>query len=400
MSRGQLAVLAVWLWLLSPSESAAPADDTQTIVLPIPVVPASKNEGASVGTMVPIIRTDAAGQVQDIIMPMLLYNDDLFGVKVGMNYYKYWPNERLLKLTATYGTKIERRLRLDYLDRNFGGGRYVLDINLEMDRTGSERFFGFTQGSLRADETNYTLREVRARVAFGWKLPVQWIVGVQELVRDDAVYPGAFNDELPFTSSLFPTVPGVDGATLLSHRIWALYDSRDSWFTPTQGTYISLIGEGTNGIRKAGAFYTRYGIDARHLLPLFEQRVVVAGRVLLQSVDGPDIPFFDRSRLGGEQTLRGFGRDRFIDDTVVAVNVEARVRLLRARVFKTVEELELAPFVDMGRVMGSYRDFFQGYAVTPGIGLRVVARPYIVARVDVGYGKEGGSVFAGIYYAY
>ena len=141
MSRGQLAVLAVWLWLLSPSESAAPADDTQTIVLPIPVVPASKNEGASVGTMVPIIRTDAAGQVQDIIMPMLLYNDDLFGVKVGMNYYKYWPNERLLKLTATYGTKIERRLRLDYLDRNFGGGRYVLDINLEMDRTGSERFF-------------------------------------------------------------------------------------------------------------------------------------------------------------------------------------------------------------------------------------------------------------------
>jgi hypothetical protein len=49
--------------------------------------------------------------------------------------------------------------------------------------------------------------------------------------------------------------------------------------------------------------------------------------------------------------------------------------------------------------MGSYRDFFQGYAVTPGVGLGVVLRPYIVRRVDVRFGKEGGTAFAGICYA-
>ncbi len=401
MRRAQLVLLAsLAALLLNFPESESLAEETKTTVIPIPVIPASKNEGASFGTLVPIFRSDSKGQIQDLIMPLLLYNQDLFGVKVGMNYYKYWPNERVLKLTGTYGTKIERRLRLDYLDRNFSGGRHVLDINLEMDKTASERFFGFTQQSLLSDQTNYTLREIRARVAFGWKLPSLWIVGLQEFFRDDAVQPGAFNDEFPFTASFFPNVPGVDGATLLSQRVWALYDTRDSWFTPTHGTYVSLIGEGTHGIRGAGAFYTRYGIDARHLFPLWEQRVIVAARGLLQSVGGPDIPFFDRSRLGGENTLRGFGRDRFIDDTAVALNVEARIRVFTARLFKTVEDLEVAPFVDMGRVMGSYRDFFQGYAVNPGIGVRVVARPYIVARVDVGYSKEGGAVFAGIYYPY
>ena len=129
-------------------ESESLAEETKTTVIPIPVIPASKNEGASFGTLVPIFRSDSKGQIQDLIMPLLLYNQDLFGVKVGMNYYKYWPNERVLKLTGTYGTKIERRLRLDYLDRNFSGGRHVLDINLEMDKTASERFFGFTQQSL------------------------------------------------------------------------------------------------------------------------------------------------------------------------------------------------------------------------------------------------------------
>ena len=38
--------------------------------------------------------------------------------------------------------------------------------------------------------------------------------------------------------------------------------------------------------------------------------------------------------------------------------------------------------------------------VNPGVGLRVIARPNVVGRLDVAYGKDGGNAFVGLDYPF
>ena len=63
------------------------------------------------------------------------------------------------------------------------------------------------------------------------------------------------------------------------------------------------------------------------------------------------------SRLGGEssllfnqQTLRGYGAGRFVDNNLFDINVEMRSRVWETDIFNTHGILELAPFFDVGRV--------------------------------------------------
>lgn len=82
---------------------------------------------------------------------------------------------------------------------------------------------------------------------------------------------------------------------------------------------------------------------------------------------------------------------------MVAVNVEERIHVFQIKMFNVNVEFEVASFVDMGR---TYKDFeyrqFNEWEVTPGVGFRGIVRPNLVSRVDWGYSKEGGAVFAGL----
>jgi hemolysin activation/secretion protein len=122
---------------------------------------------------------------------------------------------------------------------------------------------------------------------------------------------------------------------------------------------------------------------------------------MLQLSFGDGIPFYEQSSLGGEENLRGYGKDRFIDKHMVAFNAEERIHLFGIKIFNVNIECEMAPFVDMGR---TYQDFkyrqFNNWEITPGVGFRGIVRPNVIARVDWGYSKEGGAVYAGLNYPF
>jgi hypothetical protein len=63
--------------------------------------------------------------------------------------------------------------------------------------------------------------------------------------------------------------------------------------------------------------------------------------------------------------------------------------------------LELAPFVEVGRVFHDLNDNpFSNLHSVGGLGFRGVAEPFVVGYVDVGYGGEGVAVFSGIEYPF
>ncbi|MGB3395366.1 MAG: hypothetical protein WBB60_02845 [Nitrospira sp.] len=93
--------------------------------------------------------------------------------------------------------------------------------------------------------------------------------------------------------------------------------------------------------------------------------------------------------------------DRYIDKHLIAFSIEERIHLLRTKLAGVTADFEVAPFLDTGQVFNSFKDVsFQDYRMTPGLGFRAIVRPNVVGRVDYGYSREGGAVFAGLDFPY
>jgi len=204
--------------------------------------------------------------------------------------------------------------------------------------------------------------------------------------------------DLPFTAEVFPTIDGIDGANILGNRITFHYDTRDNLVSPTDGTQITAYAElNLNFLNHNNLTYQRYELEVKKLFPSESKRLILVVRADLQATIGNEVPFYEQSSLGGQNNLRGYGVDRFIDDNLVVLNIEQRIHVLRTRILNVAAEFEVAPFVDMGKVFSNITNRpFRNYLVTPGIGFRGIVRPSVVGRVDYGYSKEGGAVFAGL----
>jgi len=149
------------------------------------------------------------------------------------------------------------------------------------------------------------------------------------------------------------------------------------------------------------ASFVRYGLEGRLLVPHFGERLVMAVRGLVERVDGSDIPFFELSDLGGDETLRGFGENRFLDEGRFVVNAEERIKVYHLTYGDVRTDIELAVFTEAGRVFHNFRDLGSGkIRAVWGGGIRFVAGGQIVAKIDVGVGGEGIAVFTGLDYPF
>ncbi len=71
------------------------------------------------------------------------------------------------------------------------------------------------------------------------------------------------------------------------------------------------------------------------------------------------------------------------------------------RIFDYAIDIEAAPFLDMGRVMSKFSTHnFGNLQYNPGLGLRMIAKPHVVGRLDVAHGKDGPNVFVGLDYPF
>ena len=71
------------------------------------------------------------------------------------------------------------------------------------------------------------------------------------------------------------------------------------------------------------------------------------------------------------------------------------------RAASTFVDIEVAPFVDVGRVYArSSTNPLSDLHHIYGVGFRGIARPFVVGYVDIGYGSEGVAAFTGLNYPF
>ncbi|MBQ27145.1 MAG: hypothetical protein CMH81_03255 [Nitrospiraceae bacterium] len=363
----------------------------------LPVLATSENGGTEYGALPVFVSSNENDEIQTIVAPMYIFNEFL-GSRASLNLIGFPTNDSDYRLIASYTETIERKLVARYRNYAFGHPRITFEAEGGFFKDATARFFGLSNKSRESDQTNYTNQEGIMRIMIGYRFTDHFEVQLTERFRDVDIQRGGV-DSLPFITDNFSLVPGIGGATIVGHRLGALYDSRDDRETPTRGTLMTAFAELNQNIGKNfGTTFQRYHVEYTGLYPSqLSERFIFVAHAQIQTAFGDEIPFFEQSSLGGESTLRGFGIDRFIGYHSALFNIEERIQVTKKQIAGTMTEFEIAPFVDVGTVFDTFgSDTFDKWQLNPGIGFRAIAAPNIAARVDVGFGTEGVGVFAGL----
>jgi hypothetical protein len=378
------------------------AEDTiKLVTVPLPVIASSPNEGVTTGALAAFLAHNRQDEVTTLLAPQVTYNNT-FGATASL-YGAYYPSaDRNIEFNLSRSGRVNHDYELRIRETSQMDHKLELNGFIFKLADGSSRFFGFNAKSPQQMETNYANDELGYNISAGYQLGRHYQISFGDRYRDVGIRPGAFVG-LPDIKDKFSsaTVPGIDGFTTHAMRISLSYSTLDNRDTPTYGGYARISFEPTMKETGGAGNYRHYEVEAKGYIPLSNARYISVFRLMYNQTLGADVPFLEQSILGGESTLRGYGRNRFIDSSFLLCNLEERIRLFRWEVFGVTADWEVAPFIDLGAVMEALNKIDgSNFEFNPGIGFRAIVRPNIIGRVDLGFGKDGPAVFVGLGYPF
>jgi hypothetical protein len=365
---------------------------------PVPMYTTVPNEGSTYGAMPVFLRVNGEGIVRMIGAPSLSWNSAA-GVNGTLRFFYYPSRVRTLSVIAAASTHVNRTIWITYTDLPIDPGRVTVEIDGLVRRNIFFRFFGLGPDSLASNQSSYTRTTAGLTGRWGWNLPGHLNVGARATIRGDRP---AFNPifDLPATQDLFPTVPGISGASMAAAELSVRFDTRAAADYSANGFASELKGSYVKGLSAFDHFW-QVTWQSRALLQ--ETRFMQgAGRLYWShEFGGSDpIPFYYQPSLGGENLLRGFPEDRFFDRGAWEGELEQRFRVLQTHFLGVNTDWHVAPFVAVGQVYNRFDDLFSSVRVAVGAGFRAWVKPNVLGRVDVAYAGEGLNAYVVLGYPY
>jgi outer membrane protein assembly factor BamA len=184
-----------------------------------------------------------------------------------------------------------------------------------------------------------------------------------------------------------PDTPGSAGGKVSGFGYFMTYDSRDSIFYSTSGSFhqFSITSFG-RALGSDFAFNRVYLELRRYFRFSFAHCLAFQTRFLVQTGDPP---FWRMGLLGGQEIMRGYYLGRYRDKDMIALQAEYRW----APVFW---RFGLVAFAGLGDVAATFGGFDVGrFKYTYGLGLRFVidSQQRLNLRLDFGFGKDTSGVY-------
>ena len=266
----------------------------------------------------------------------------------------------------------------------------------------ANRFFGIGNDTEEEDESTYVYRRALGEASLGLELPLGFAVELQERVASYKIGPGRLEDVVS-TRARYPDQVGVnERIAVLAHRIKLTWDTRDSRVCPTEGLYAELVYEIADDTLGSDIGFQRFAFQTTLLIPKFRKRFITALHFAFWVVDGErdEIPFYELTSIGGKSTIRGYGEGRFVDDNGYVLNVEERVNVFEFEIMGSRQILQLAAFLDVGRVSSEGDGIeLNDVKVAAGGAVRLVLPDSeLVVSIDLGFSDEGSATFVGLDY--
>jgi outer membrane protein assembly factor BamA len=386
-----------------PQDDDEKEDPDTTSFYPIPAIASGKNEGWTYGLLGALLLPDKHGDINMVFSAAVQYRSK---IKInGFLDFRWTPSPTAVFEAYSYWAEnIENQNQVFYDNK-----RLWKNFNFRFDfderRIVTERFFGRGSETRERDESAYTSNTYLTQLRFGPYLADPLSLQATFRFRHFRVGESLLTD-LPQTRALYPNEFGMDGGHVWGEGLRLTYDTRNNVFTPTQGEYGVLFAEMAHyALNDSLRPFQVFGLEAMKLWPHTEDaQFVTVVRFKTQFVIG-DAPFWELSTLGGGSSLRGFGPTRFVHNDMWVLNVEERIRLFEVRVEGVTGEVQLAPFIDVGEVFShtsddGLPDMERRIHWSAGSGFRAVVQPYIVGRMDIGFGSEGLGITVGLDYPF
>jgi len=381
-------------------------DSANLPFIPIPEIDTAPNSGLTVGLIPVILSNNAQGEIDRILAPDIIYSQ-YFGWGARWRVFRNPSDDEKWSLVAGAKQSVEREFNAEYdlglrRDANWSWIAHVM-----FDRSGTGRFFGLGNSSQLGDQTTYINSQARFELTAARN--ITHAVQLAYMARVDTVnIEQSTLDSLPSIETRFPTLPGIGVESELQQRLVLSYDMRDSVTVPHSGArLIAFAGFSSRALGSTDS-YTFFGVDSTFFQPAGPDLTLVAHAAMRYMPTYTNAPFWALSSLGGDrsvigeaQPLRAYGAGRFIDPNSFAASLEARTWVGSFHLFDTDLKLELAPFVDSGKVFSAMSQSpLSQLHLGGGMGFRIVASPFVVGYLDIGYGKEKFAVFSGIDYPF
>ncbi len=392
-----LGLLILLLFAVAPAYAIEELEAEQDIsdLLPdqFPIAEAPRDPSARRWAIVPQL---GYGPATGVVGGIKFSHRDLFGTGTTID------------IDGTYAFNEQQSLEFSLGSPHLLEDRGILLFRSRYHMDPQREFFGLGNNDLgRSPEplSTHEFQELGGAMTMGWRpferVAFNFAVGIRQV----DIRRGTRKCGVPFTREEFPDLPGVNGGIVNPLALSLVWNTRDDVARPTRGWRVILKVIHTNKAFFSDFEYTRYLADAGYLRSLSGGRYVFGVRVNGEWVAGPEhqIPFWELSELGGQDTLRGFFPHRFVGKGRVLVNGEFRFRLTEFDFYDLWRvRLDGVLFGDGGRVfidsddledefsLGSniVRNIIDDFQYDYGFGFRIALSQALIARIDVGFSDE------------
>lgn len=318
-----------------------------------------------------------------IITPVVAYSPETSlefgaGAKTLFKFRKSGPETRTsnVPISLTYTLNNQAILWSGY-EVFFNQERYMLTGNIWLQLF-PQFYYGIGRNSLESAEEQYSFSQVLLEPILlkqiGWS---HLFVGAG--IRYKRIGNVAFEDESVLESS---GISGAMGSTSVGSELAIVFDSRDNiltahrgWFALfTHGFYETILG-GTHR-------YQLTRLDVRKFFSLGSPKRVLAFQ-FLTTLSFNDVPLNELSALGGDEMMRGYYQGRYLDNHMMAAQVEYR--------FPIWDRFGGVVFAGAGDVARNISDFrLAGFRPSLGLGLRFLVDQAedLNIRFDYGFGSN------------
>lgn len=376
--------------------------------IPVPEIDIDPVTGTTLGVIPTTLITDEQGEIKRIYAPDIIHSE-YFGWGARARVFAYPSADTQWSLVGGAKEYVESEFDGQYQAGRLRNDRWSLYLEAVYDRSGTSRFYGIGNNSHRHDISVYTDQQEYLTVQLGWNITHAWQLAWRVMPREVTITAGTLQG-FPSTTERFPGLPGLGETRELLNRTLLSYDTRDDLTVPTRGAQVVVYGgvaSDNGGINDS--LYSEAGIDWREYWTT-ESAVTWAAHSSLRYMPTthPTTPFWalstiggDESIIGGDQMLRAYGAGRFYDRNSFSASVELRQRVASIDAVATHIELQVTPFVDTGSVFAhASTSPLKGLHSAIGVGIRAIARPFVVGYLDIGFGNEGAAAFTGINYPF
>lgn len=390
-------------WLPPPLPVQRDKQRVEATLFPLPVVGTDPNTGNDYGIL-PVWVFPRDDKAIGMILAPSAIDNDYAGTSLAFRLLAYPSKDVHYRLIADPSTQTRSFFEAAYEKSADQANAWFYSAQFVYDCDIFPRFYGFGNDSLTSDQTSYTSRSRSLAGSLGYRFSQSWEVAWYERFNITSLSDNHLLN-LRGTAELFPAVMQNRRDTASIHGLACSYDTRDYKDTATCGLLTRIYAETALAFLGSDSSFDKVGFEFRGFQPwdIQTKRIVTAVRLQADFMTREfRTPFYRWPYLGGYKTNRGWGDWRWVDRNMVAFSLEQRFTVYQFHRFGVTTNVEVAPFVDIGKVFPTFSRFnFHRLHSAAGVALRAVVRPQVVGHVEVGIGQGGNnSVFMGLGYPF